>query len=241
MYQYWGKEIRPMAGRGKIFELLDFPKFAYPSVLRMDASQTSQNLIERLGGGGFMSYSSIWPRMTAIIEGRADETFIEKEFGFYSDDWKNDSIRDAVRLLKRQFGGRGTWYSLPTKPIFVLGFLFKPSIKGIWFVDGQAYAVLINARKHQRLFPEHLGFLARGVYELHCINDPNDPIPLIVDLSEHDLDEGRVLNVHLMPVEKAISLDEFDTAVREFVKALELAGVARAVPDGAIIDLFRRR
>jgi hypothetical protein len=87
-----------MAGRGKIFELLDFPKFAYPSVLRMDASQTSQNLIERLGGGGFMSYSSIWPRMAAIVEGRATETFIQEEFGFYSDDWKNDSIRDAVRV-----------------------------------------------------------------------------------------------------------------------------------------------
>jgi hypothetical protein len=44
-----------------------------------------------------------------------------------------------------------------------------------------------------------------------------------------------------MPVEKAISLDQFDTAVREFVRALELAGAARAVPDGSIIDLFRRK
>ena len=230
-----------MAGRGKSFELLDFPKFAYPSVIGMDALHTSQNLIERLGGGGFMSYSSIWPRMAAIVDGRADETFVEKEFGFYSDGWKNESIRGAVRLLRKHFGGRGTWYSLPAKPIFVLGFLFKPSIKGIWFVDGQAYAVLINARKHQHLFPDHLGFLARGVYELHCIDDPNDPIPLIVDLSEHDLGKGRLLSVHTMPVEKAISLDEFDAAIREFVKALELAGVARGVPDGAIIDLFRRR
>jgi hypothetical protein len=230
-----------MTGRGKTFELLDFPKFAYPSVVRMDAAQTSQNLIERLGSGGFMSYSSIWPRMAAIVEGHATETFIENEFGFYSEGWKNESIRDAVRLLRKHFGGRGTWYSLPTKPIFVLGFLFKPSIKGIWFVDGKAHAVLINARKHQRLFPEHLRFLARGIYELHCIDDPNDPIPVIVDLSEHDLGEGRLLNVHAMPVERAISLDEFDSSVREFVRALELAGVARAVPTGNVIDLFRRR
>jgi hypothetical protein len=230
-----------MAGRGKVFELLDFPKFAYPSVVGMDAALTSQNLIDRLGSGGFMSYAAIWPRMTAIVGGHADEAFVEKEFGFYDENWKNESIREAVRLLRKHFGGRGTWYSLPTKPIFVLGFLFKPSIKGIWFVDGQAYAVLINARKRQRLFPGHLRFLARGVYELHCIDDPNDPIPLIVDLSEHDLGEGRLLNVHAMPVEKAISLDEFDSAVREFVRALELAGVARAVPDGSVVDLFRRR
>ena len=115
-----------MASRGKIFELLDFPKFAYPSVIAMDAAQTSQNLIERLGGGGFMSYSSIWSRMAAVVDGSATEAFIEGEFGFYKETWKNESIRDAVRLLKGYFGGRGTWYSLPTRPIFVLGFLFNP-------------------------------------------------------------------------------------------------------------------
>jgi hypothetical protein len=230
-----------VASPGKIFELLDFPKFAYPSVIGMDAAQTSQNLIERLGGGGFMSYSSIWPRMAAVVDGIATETFIESEFGFYKVAGKNESLRDAVRLLKKYFGGRGTWYSLPTKPIFVLGFLFKPSIKGIWFVDGQAYAVLINARKHQRLFPEHLRFLARGIYELHCIDDPNDPIPLIIDLSEHDLGEGRVLSTHIIPADKAISLDAFDSAIREFVRALALAGVALAIPDGSIVDLFRKR
>jgi hypothetical protein len=43
--------------------------------------------------------------------------------------------------------------------------------------------VLINARKQQRLFPEHLRFFACGVYELHCRADPNDPIPLILDVS----------------------------------------------------------
>jgi hypothetical protein len=91
--------------------------------------------------------------MAVIVEGRANEAFIENEFGFYSDDWKSDSIRDAVRLLTGHFGGRGTWYSLPMKPIFVLGFLFNPSI---------------------------------------------------------------------IQAEKAISLDEFNSAIREFVRALEL-------------------
>src|SRR5579863_9966011 len=99
-----------MASRGKTFELLDFPKFAYPSVLGMDAGLTSQNLIDRLGGGGFMSYSSIWSRMTSIVGGHATEAFIRGEFNFYEDEWKNDSIREAVRLLKEHFGGRGTWY-----------------------------------------------------------------------------------------------------------------------------------
>jgi hypothetical protein len=230
-----------MASRGKTFELLDFPKFAYPSVVGMDAAQTSFNLIERLGGGGFMSYSQIWPRLTDVVGGRATETFIANEFNSYKDSWKNESIRDAVRLLKQHFGGRGTWYPFSTKPKYVLGFWFKPSIKGVWFVDGQSYAVLINARKGQRLFPEHLRFLGRGIYELHCIDDPNDPIPLIVDLSEHESGKGRLLNVHEIPADKAVSFQDFDDSIRAFVKALELAGVALPTnPDSSIVDLFKR-
>lgn len=231
-----------MTGRAKIFELLDFPKFAYPSVVGMDPTQTSYNLIERLSSsGGFMSYGQIWPRLGLIVAGHASEHFIVTEFNAYSDDWKNESIRDAVRLLKKHFNGRGTWYPFATKPKKVLGFWFKPSIKGIWFVDGQAYAVLINARKQQPLHREHIRFLARGIYELHCIDDPNDPIPLIIDLSEHGKNEGRDLRVHAMRAEEAISLQEFDDAVRAFVSALELAGVALP-PDGidSMVDLFKK-
>jgi hypothetical protein len=122
-----------------------------------------------------------------------------------------------------------------------LGFWFKPSIKGVWFVDGQAYAVLINARKQQRLFPEHIRFLARGVHELHCIDDPKDPIPLIVDVSEPERGRGRVLKAHVTPVEKAISLDEFDDAVRQFIKALQLAGVALPTDAADVLTLFKKK
>ena len=99
-----------MLGRGKTFELLDFPKFASPSVLQMDASRTATNLIDRLGGKSFMSYSQIWSQMPSIVGGFASEPFICREFDSYSDGWKNDSIRDAVRLLRSHFGGRGKWY-----------------------------------------------------------------------------------------------------------------------------------
>ena len=69
---------------------------------------------------------------------------------------------------------------------------------------------------------------------------PNDPVPLIVDLSEHRRGQGRELRVHTIPVEQSISLDEFDASVRQFLKALELAGVA--VPPDApdVINLFKR-
>jgi len=231
-----------MAGRGKFFELLDFPKFAYPTIVDMDAVQTSNNLRDRLGGKGFMSYGQIWPRMDHIVSGLATEAYIKGQFSAYGDDWKNASIQDVVRLLLKFFNGRGRWYPHPPKPTKILGFWFKPSIKGIWFVDGQAYAVLINARKGQRLFPEHIRFLARGVYELHCIDDPNDPIPLIIDVSEQEKGKGRVLKPYIVRPEQAIPFDEFEDAVRHFLKALELAGVALPPdPIDSVIDLFKKR
>lgn len=232
-----------MRGRGKTFELLDFPKFAAPSLLQIDAGMTSVYLTDRLGGKSFMSYAQIWPRMLAIVGGFATDDFIDSQFNAYEDDWKNESIRDVVRLLKEHFGGRGVWYPMSSKPLHVVGFWFKPSIKGIWFVDGQAYAVLINARKSQRLLPEHLRFLARGIYELHCVDDPNDPIPLIVDLSERQVGQGRRLTVHPITPDQAITLDEFDFVVREFLRALALAGVVTPSETEVanIVNLFKKK
>jgi hypothetical protein len=114
-------------------------------------------------------------------------------------------------LLKEHFGGRGTWYAQPSKPKYVLGFWFKPSIKGIWFVDGQAYAVA--ARKQQRLSEQDIQFVARGIYELHCIDDPNDPIPLILDLSAHP-GEKRRLRAYTVRADEAISLEAFEVSIR---------------------------
>ena len=102
-----------MVGRGKYFELLDFPKFAYPSVVGMDAGLTANNLIERLAGKSFMSYSMIWSRLEPIVAGHATESFITSEFTRYEDKWKNDSLKDVARLLKDYFGGRGGGTGIP--------------------------------------------------------------------------------------------------------------------------------
>jgi hypothetical protein len=123
-----------------------------------------------------------------------------------------------------------------------LGFWFKPSIKGIWFFEGKAYAVLINARKSQPLTAEDIRFLARGVYELHCIDDPNDPIPLIIDLSEHEKGKGRELRVYAMPADEAAALDVFEHSVREFLVALNMAGISLPLPPTVenVVTLFKR-
>jgi hypothetical protein len=232
-----------MAGRGKLFELLDFPKFASPSVLDMRADPTALQLQERLSGGGFMSYGAIWPRVGAVVRGFATETYIINTFRAYRASWKNESIREVVRLLSKVLGGKGTWYPEPTKPIYVLGFWFRPSIKGIWFHEGRAYAVLINARKGQPLTMEDIRFLARGVHELHCIDDPNDPIPMIIDLSEHGEGGGRDLRVYVIEAREAASLMQFEEALREFLVALNMAGISLPLPAALenIISLFKKK
>ena len=232
-----------MVERGKLFELLDFPKFADPSVLNMRADQTALRLGERLGGGGFMSYGAVWPRLEMVVRGCATETYIINTFRSYRESWKNESIRDVVRLLRNALGGRGTWYPEPTAPKFVLGFWFKPSIKGIWFHEGRAYAVLINARKGQPLTMEDVRFLARGVHELHCIDDPNDPIPMIIDLSEHEDGKGRELRVYVVEAREAVSLSQFEEALREFLMALNVAGISLPLPPELdnIVGLFKKR
>ncbi len=231
-----------MARRGKFFELLDISKFALPDVLTLQASPTSFNLVERLGGGGFMSYGQMWPRLDVLVRGLATDEFIDSTFSAYTDDWKNKSIQDAYRMLREVFGGKGAWYRISSAPTYVLGFWFKPSIKGIWFHEGRAYAVLINARKGQPLSGDDVRFLARGVYELHCIDDPNDPIPLIVDLSEHEEDAGRTARRYEVPSDEAVSLEAFEYSVREFLVALSLAGISLPPPPDVehILDLFRR-
>jgi hypothetical protein len=230
-----------MAARGKTFELLDFPKFALPTLKDIDAAQTSLHLFERLSGKSFMSYVPVWSQLPAIVSGLANDGFVKANLQPHTEDWKNEAIWDVVSLLRRYFGGRGKWYPHPSKPVLVHGFWFKPSIKGVWFVDGQAYAVLINARKRQRLSHHDVRFLARGVYELHCVDDPNDPIPLVIDLSERKIDAGRNLDEYVMPVEKAMSLDEFETKVREFLKALSLAGVPVPTDIDSIASFFKPR
>lgn len=231
-----------MAARAKYYELLDVPKFAVPNVLSLQAEPTSFNLAERTIGGGFMSYGQIWPHFDMLVNGLATDTFIDSAFDSYEADWKNKAIRDAYRLLRDHFGGKGSWYRMPNVRTYVLGCWFKTSIKGFWVHEGRVFAVLINARKSQQLSQNDVRFLARGVYELHCIDDPNNPTPLIVDLGLHSEDTERKARVYEVPAEEAISLEAFEATVREFLIALNLAGISAPPPPEVehILDLFRR-
>lgn len=231
-----------MAGRGKYVDLTDITKFAFPNVLSLQAAPTAARLLERTVGGGFMSYGQIYPRLQIAVSGYATDAFIETEFRAYKAEWKNKAIREAFRLLRDVFGGRGNWYRMPNVRTYVLGFWFKASIKGFWSVDGKVYAVLINARKGQPLSQDDVRFLARGVYELDCRDNPNNPIPMIIDLGLHEEDSERKARVYQLAPDETISLEAFEGATREFLIALNMAGIALPPPPAAVsvLDLFKR-
>ena len=188
-----------------------------------------------------MSYGQIWPRFDVIVRGLADDDFITSAFSSYKLAWKNEAIRKAFRLLRDHFGGKGRWHKLPQTRTYVLGCWFKTSIKGYWVVDQKVYAVLVNCRKSQPLSHEDVRFLARGIYELYCIDDPNNPVPLIIDLGQHSEDKERKVRTYEMPMTEAASIEVFESSLREFLVASNLAGISLPPPDaGEILDLFRR-
>ena len=226
----------------KRFELLDCPKFAYPSLTNMDVGLTAVNISERLNGKSFLNYGQIWPLLADIADGKLDDFALKARLSAHKDAWKNEVLQEVAALLREWIGGKGRWYKEGARPFEVLpGTYFKPSIRGTWYYDGQAYKVCINARKYQRAFPDHIRFLARGVHELHCLMDPADTKPLIIDLSAGD-DGKRVLRTFNLGDEQMMGLEEFELILRRFFEALELAGVT-TVPerDANIADLFRKR
>jgi hypothetical protein len=227
----------------KLFELLDCPKLAYPNLTEMDVPLTAANIADRLGSKSFLNYAQIWPLMEDVTAGRIDDAYLKRVFSSYPDEWKNENLQDVMRLLRSHFGGRGRWYNIPHKPVQVLpGAYFKPSIKGIWFFGDRAYSVLINARKGQRIWESHARFLGRGVYEFHAIDDPNNPTPLLVDLSAPLSDRPRQIRVFDFRDYEMMGLVEFEIILRKFFEALALAGVT-TIPDkiDRIGDLFRKR
>ena len=228
----------------KRFELLDCPKFAYPSLIDLDVPATAANILERLAGKSFLNYGRIWGRMTDVVAGRIDETYLETHFSDYPNDsqWKNENLQEVVRLLAQEFSGKGRWYKAGLAPFEVLpGAYFKPSIRGTLYFEGQAYSVCINARKHQRIFLDHARFLARGIYEFHSIDDPNNPKPMLVDLSASETGK-RELRKFVFELDEMMGLEEFESILRKFFEALALAGVT-TIPDDVekISDLFRKR
>lgn len=224
-----------------IFELSDVPRFAYPSLEKLDIVQTAANIQQRLADTAFMSYGAVLSRLQRTVKGDLTDFVIASELNFYKHGWKNLELQSVALLLRTALAGKGTWYRFSQKPVELLpSVFFRPSIKGILFTEGQPYAVSINPRKRQPWNSVHQAFIARGVYEVGCVDDPNDPLPMIIDVSSVDGGK-RDLKIRVFDPEQMMPEALFDDIVRRFFEALALVGIG-SVPDKSIsvIDLFRK-
>ncbi|CAN2533515.1 hypothetical+protein [Methylocapsa aurea] len=231
-----------MSDSRRVFQLLDVPKFAYPSLSELDPIQTANNILDRLHGKSFMSYSRPLGLMPKIVRGEITSADIPSMFTSNKEEWKNVNQREVAKSLYDSFGGKGAWYPVSSKEIQVFeGLWFRPSVKGVWF-DGKApFMVAINPRKRQPLVQEHLAFLARGMHELYGIDDPNDPVPLILDLSVEGKSDIRSARKTIIREWQMFSLHEFEEIMRAFLEALRVAGIdaiPRELKD--VTDIFRR-
>ena len=230
--------------RKKIFQFLDIPRFAAPDILNMDAATTGLRIgHERMQGHGYISYESVWSAFPKVIRGYATDDFIEQQFSYYRksrDSWKNQELQTIVKLLREAFGGKGRWYPASKNFKEVLGVRFRPPIRGFWFYQGRSYAISANLRKKQRLTLEQMQFLARAAYEIHCVNDPNDPIPLIIDLSQASEGLQRERRLFTFEPNEMMPLEAMEAGLREFFSALAIAGVCAIPPRNiGLLDQFR--
>lgn len=230
-----------MTDARRVFELLDVPKFAYPSLSELDPVQTAYNIRERLNGRSFMSYTQPLSLVPRIVRNEITPVQIAK-LSSYSDEWKNVNVREVAMALYNEFGGKGVWYPVPARPTQVFeGLWFKPSVRGVWFDGKRPYMIGINPRKHQGLVSDHITFLARGMYELYGVDDPNDPVPLILDLSIDQKSATRIVRKSIITEPSMSSVGQFEETMRAFFEALRIAGVESVPKDmGDIRDLFRK-
>jgi len=231
-----------MTDTRRVFELLDVPKFAYPSVIEMDPVQTASNILDRINGGVFMSYARPVGLLPRIVKNQITQDEIAGMFKSYKHEWKNANQRDVAAALYAEFSGKGVWYPIQSRQAQIFeGLWFKPSIKGVWFFEGVPYMVGVNPRKSQILVGSHLAFLARGMQELYGIDDPNDPLALIFDLSVAENGKNRAPRKTILLEDQMISSLQFEDVMRRFFEALRIAGieaVPRKIDD--ITDMLRR-
>ena len=219
----------------KVFNILDVPRFARPCLSEIDVIQTAQELRIRLQTTGWMSYNPLWPRIN-FVKGKVVSEDVIKTW------WKSESLIEAMMILKDEFAQSDPWYGFTENLRDISGILFKPTVKGIRVRPERFEALVINPRKGQPIDDYDARFLARAAYEEHCIDDPNNPEPVIIDLSKPKFSKVRLRRRFTNMRERMISIEEFEQILGTFFEAAQIAGYEIPyVPGSFSADLFRRR
>lgn len=226
-----------------VFELIDLPYMARPSLKAMDVGKTADRIRQLRDHGGRRSYAAVMQMIGQMASGHCNPEHIARAFADFPDKvWKLELIDVGERLLSIFETTRGNWYPSRPKPIELYeGVWVKPTIRGILWSEGFARATLINPRKSLVLDHYARAFQARGVYEFHMMDDPNVHGFRLIDLGADRGCEERATRVYRSEEVDMIGLEEFEEAIRTFMKAVELAGYSSLPRDEhRVVDMFRR-
>jgi hypothetical protein len=110
-------------------------------------------------------------------------------------------------------------------------------------IEGQKAAAVLAVTRKSILFdlPEVLPFLMRGGYEFHLRDEPNIHDFIVLDLTQGQKGEARLVKEFRLSGSKMMSLEEFEAIVTTYGQAATLSKYGLHIPPGiAVSDLFRR-
>lgn len=231
-----------------VFEPLDIPYLARPSLLELSEADTVREIIKHNVRSAYRSYDPNFRQMKDICTGLADVELLkaalepEKPPSAQTLGWLK-SVYDVCERLYDVYGSEHSlWYAANRRPVEIIASTwFKNSIRGVRVVRGQARAQLINARKSLSFDRLTLEFLARWIIEYHIREDANIHGFDIVDFGVPHGENERRTRLFTDEMIEPMSLELFEHCIELFLGAIEAAGYASVPRDGErTVDLFRR-
>jgi hypothetical protein len=226
-----------------IFELIDIPYLSRPTIGAIDIPSTAARIQAIRKGGSRRNYDRVFKLVGDMTSGMAKAEALLRSLEDEPDEVWRRQLQDVCERLYAVFGKSASrWYPVGRRPIELYErSWFKPAIRGVWWRDGVAAAMLVNPRKTLFLDAVVRSFLARGVIEFHLVDDPNLHEFKIIDLGAAPRTGVRATRVYSMPDVDPMELGEFESILRRFMQAVEHAGFANQPSEGQrIADLFKR-
>ena len=228
--------------KGLTLEFLDVVQLARPGLLDIDPRQTAAALDAR--ETAFMSYNASFAPLDKAHHALLSEETLKAWFTdtrpwVRRSQWEvSSALANLVKLLGAE------WYNVGRRPFEAIpGLWLKPSIRGVLVGDEVAPAI-VNPRRSLKQIGrrDELGFLMRGGFEFHVVDDPAVDNLLVLDLHEGERGRPRVVRSRMADEAVMMPLEQFEWILGRFFEALRLSKWEIVVPkDVPLSDLFRKK
>jgi len=226
-----------------VVEMLDVIQFAKPNIAHLDIRLTADEILRYKRRSTSRNYNLAFEPIRLISSGRLKREQVVQLMASWPDPgWHPFLIDVATRLFDIISPLGGVWYDVKRKPISIFPNVWtKPAIRGVVVKNGIALPCLVNPRSSLYIDALKLSFVARGVHELHVVDDAQANGPMIIDLGKHPITEKRDNRIYLPKESELMQLEQFESILKSFLEAVKLAGF-NVQPNQfhTVADLFRK-